>query len=162
MVISGYVSILFGRSRSSEDVDLFIEKIGYDKFEELWELLKIKFECLTTDSTKTAYDDYLMDKSVIRFSYEKIYVPNMEIKFPKVEIEEWALENSVKVLLNDEMFFISSIELQIPVKLNLGSDKDIEDARHLYRVFKDNLNMGILLEFNKKFNIQELFNNSIK
>jgi hypothetical protein len=32
VLISGYVSILFGRSRSSEDIDIFIEKLDYDRF----------------------------------------------------------------------------------------------------------------------------------
>jgi len=39
VLISGYVAILFGRSRSSEDIDLFIEEIDFTKFEKLWKAL---------------------------------------------------------------------------------------------------------------------------
>ena len=32
VIISGYIAILFGRSRNTEDVDLFIEKISAQRF----------------------------------------------------------------------------------------------------------------------------------
>jgi RecA-family ATPase len=32
VIVSGYVSILFGRSRGTEDIDIFIEKIDFKKF----------------------------------------------------------------------------------------------------------------------------------
>ena len=32
VIISGYVSIFFGRSRATEDIDMFIEKIPYRLF----------------------------------------------------------------------------------------------------------------------------------
>lgn len=34
VLISGYVSILFGRNRSSEDIDMIVEKLDYEKFKE--------------------------------------------------------------------------------------------------------------------------------
>ena len=36
VVVSGYVAILFGRNRSSEDVDLIVEKINLEQFKKLW------------------------------------------------------------------------------------------------------------------------------
>lgn len=86
----------------------------------------------------------------------------MEVKFPKNELDIWTLENKKKVILNNEILFISPLELQIPFKLFLGSEKDIEDARYLYRLFKDKLNTGLLKEFNRKFNIEGLFNKYLK
>lgn len=32
VIVSGYVAILFGRSRISEDVDLLVEHISFEKF----------------------------------------------------------------------------------------------------------------------------------
>lgn len=86
----------------------------------------------------------------------------MEVKFPKNELDIWTLKNKKKVILNNEILFISPLELQIPFKLFLGSEKDIEDARYLYRLFKDKLNTGLLKEFNRKFNIEGLFNKYLK
>ncbi len=162
VLISGYVSILFGRSRSSEDIDIFIEKINYEKFKELWSKLYRKFECITTEDTKEAYKDYLDDNLAIRFSYKDKYIPNMEIKFPKLEVERWCLDNSKKVILNKKILFVSPIELQIPFKLFLGSEKDVEDAKHLYKIFKDKLDLKLLNGFNRKLKVVDVFNKYIK
>lgn len=44
VIISGYVSILLGRSRATEDVDIFIKKIPKEKFIEMYEdLIEIVF-----------------------------------------------------------------------------------------------------------------------
>jgi hypothetical protein len=137
VLVSGYVSILFGRSRSSEDIDLVVKKISKKKFSTLWKALsKENFECLTTDSPTNAYENYLMKRTVVRFSKKGLFIPNMEFKFPKMDLDRWAIENAKKVVLNGNAIMISSIELQIPYKLFLGSEKDIEDARYLYKLFE--------------------------
>ena len=52
---------------------------------------------------------------------------------------------------------IIPLEMQIAYKLFLGSEKDIEDAKHLYNMFKDKLDASLLKEFNKKLKIEEAF-----
>ena len=54
------------------------------------------------------------------------------------------MKNKVEVLIKGETIMTSEIELQIAFKLYLGSEKDFEDARHLYKVFKGKLNIGLL------------------
>jgi len=162
VIVSGYVSILFGRNRSSEDIDLIIEKMEFIKFKELWEKIQRDFECLITEDFEIAYNDYINKNYSLRFSRKGEYIPNMEIKFPKNELDLWSLNNSKLVILNNHKMFISQIELQIPFKLFLGSEKDIEDAKYLYSLFKDKLNMELLNEFNRKLKIVDLFNKYIK
>jgi hypothetical protein len=162
VVVSGYVSILFGRNRSSEDIDLILEKITPEKFKELWKELSEEFECIISEDCKNSYDYYLSEGYSIRFSKKGKFVPNMEIKFPKTELDKWTLENRIKVLVNDKVLFISKIEVQIPFKLFLGSEKDLEDARYLYEIFKEKIDMSLLKEFNRKLNIEELFNKYLK
>jgi len=65
-------------------------------------------------------------------------------------------------LINRETIFISKIEVQIPFKLFLGSEKDIEDARYLYEIFKDKIDENLMQEFNRKLNIGDLFDKYIK
>ena len=48
------------------------------------------------------------------------------------------------MIFNGEKLKTSEIELQIAFKLSLGSDKDFEDARHLYNIFKEHLNTNLL------------------
>lgn len=58
--------------------------------------------------------------------------------------------------------FIFPLELQIPFKLFLVSEKDIEDAIHPYRIVKDDINRQLLQEFNQKLEVEELFNKYLR
>lgn len=153
VLVSGYVSILFGRSRSSEDIDLIMGKMGLDSFTELFRCLSEDFECITPGKPKELFEEYLTNGLAIRLSLKGTYIPNMEVKFPKSELDSWVLSNKKKVMLNESTLFISCIELQVAFKLFLGSEKDIEDALHLFHVFKDSLDMELLQAFNRKLNI---------
>ena len=162
VIVSGYVSILFGRNRGSEDIDLIVDKIIFERFKELWQELKKEFECVITENCQDAYETYLVGGYSIRFSENGKFVPNIEVKFPKTELDQWTLDNRLKVLINRETIFISKIEVQIPFKLFLGSEKDIEDARYLYEIFKDKIDENLMQEFNRKLNIGDLFDKYIK
>jgi len=162
VVVSGYVAILFGRNRTSEDVDLLIEESDFEKFLQLWNELSEKFDCLNTNSPEKAYEEFLLKETAIRFSEKKKYVPNIEVKFAKTELDKWTVENRKKVLLNNKKLFVSPIELQITFKLLLGSKKDIEDARYLHNIFKDYLKKDLLQYFKRKLKIEEAFNKYLK
>ncbi|MFH0955057.1 MAG: nucleotidyltransferase [Candidatus Micrarchaeota archaeon] len=145
VIISGYVAILFGRSRNTEDVDLFIEELDFAKFESLWNALNESgFECINAENAKEAFEDYLNEKLAILFAEKGSFEPNFELKFPKSKYNRYSLENKIEVVLNKEPLMVSELELQIAFKLSLGSDKDFEDCRHLFNVFKDYLNMDLL------------------
>ncbi|PJA17933.1 MAG: hypothetical protein COX63_02540, partial [Candidatus Diapherotrites archaeon CG_4_10_14_0_2_um_filter_31_5] len=63
VIVSGYIAILFGRSRNTEDIDLFIEEMPLKKFLGFWkELYAQGFECLNTSDPKEAFNDYLKEK----------------------------------------------------------------------------------------------------
>ena len=49
--------------------------------------------------------------------------------------------------MGDRHIFISPMEVQIPYKLKLGSEKDIEDAVHLYSIFRDHLDRDQFMSF---------------
>ena len=53
------------------------------------------------------------------------------------------------------MLHISPIEVQIPFKLFLGSEKDIEDAMHLYEVFKQRLDIGLAEDFARRLGVEK-------
>jgi hypothetical protein len=157
VLVSGYVSILFGRNRSSEDIDLIIEEIDLETFKKLWAELYADFECLNSEDMENAYNEYLMTKHSIRFSRKKEFIPNIEIKFQKTSFDIWTLKNKKKVVLNGKIIFISPLEMQIPFKLYLGTEKDIEDAKYLFNLFKDKIDNQLLQEFNRKLKIEDLF-----
>jgi hypothetical protein len=162
VIVSGYVSILFGRSRSSEDVDLIVEKLDYKRFSRFWSEISRKFECIITSNLEDAYNQYLLANLSVRFSEKGKFIPNIEFKFPKNELDEWTLQERKEVSLNNHRIFISPLELQIPFKLYLGSEKDIEDAAHLYSIFKDELDLNLLREFTRKLKIIDSANKYLK
>ncbi|MFH0962146.1 MAG: hypothetical protein V1820_05700 [archaeon] len=155
VLVSGYVAILFGRSRSSEDVDIFIEKMGKNKFLSLWKALSKGFECVNTANPEDGYANYFSEGVSIRFARKGQFVPNMEVKQAEAaELGAWALANRKTVLVNKKVLKISPIELQIPFKLKLGSEKDIEDARHLNKIFGERLDKELLGGFAKRLKIE--------
>jgi len=158
VIVSGYVSILFGRNRSSEDIDIIMERVSFAKFRAMCKALSRAFECINALEPKEAYDLYLLNSLAIRFARKNKIMPNVELKFPHAELDDWTLAHRKKVVLNGKIMFISPIELQIPFKLFLGSEKDIEDAKYLYGLFKKFLDLSLLQQFNRKLKIEKTFN----
>ncbi len=140
VIISGYISILLGRSRATEDVDLFIKKINYIQFYELnKELEKNNFECINSENPNEIFS-YLNSGLAIRYSRKGKPIPNFEIKFPKKEIDEGTFEDFIKVFIKKENLKISSLERHIAFKKYfLKSDKDMEDALHIEELFEKQL-----------------------
>lgn len=157
VLISGYVIILFGRNRTSEDVDMFVERLTFVQFEDLWNALTDKFECINTTNVNDAYHKYIAEGISLRFSKKGKFIPNIEVKFPKVELDTWTLTERKTLLLNGKHLFISPLELQISYKLFLGSEKDIEDATYLYNLTKEHLDGELLSEFNTKLKTTKTF-----
>lgn len=147
VLVSGYIAILFGRSRHTEDIDLVIEDLDQERFLRLWTRLAARFECINTSKPDVAYTEYLRKSTALRFSDPGKYIPNMEMKFVHQPLEREALNKRVRVALDDTTLWISPIELQIAFKLFLGSEKDIEDAKHLYLIFKTHIKPTILAHY---------------
>lgn len=137
--LSGYVSILFGRSRSSEDIDVVTEPLDAQGFEELWNRLLKDMDCIITDDPHSAFEDYLLKDTAIRFAMKDEFVPNVDIKFATDELQVQAIKEHLTVVLNGEPLMISPLEQQVAYKLYLGSEKDIEDARFIFKLFSDRL-----------------------
>ena len=162
VIVSGYVSILLGRSRATEDVDILVPKIKFAKFKEMFnELIKSEYECANTTNIDEAYK--MLDDFAIRFFKKGCPRPNMEFKIIKTDLDRYSFENRIKVVLKEKTLFISPLEMQIAYKLflaadgtdeELSSDKDIEDAKHIYLLFKDKINKGELLLLLDKLKIR--------
>lgn len=144
VIVSGYVAILFGRTRGTEDIDVFVEGMSREKFGRLFNLLKTKgYWILNTNQVDDAFD-FLKSNLAIRIAKKDTVVPNFEIKFPKKELDFDAMRKRLEVIMNKKTLFVSPFEIQIPFKFWLGTEKDIEDAVHIYELFKDNLNKKLM------------------
>ncbi len=150
VIISGYVSILLGRARASEDIDIIIPKMHLPEFLQLFNALKADgFYCLNSETGENGYD-YLKDNIALRFAKEGNVIPNIEMKFAKNKIDELTLNKTITVKIGNEELVISHLELQIAFKeAVLKSPKDIEDARHIRNVAKGHLNEELIEQYKK-------------
>ena len=137
VIVSGYVAILLGRARASEDIDVIIPKISFPTFQSLAQELHRKgFYCLNAENESDIYD-YLKENIPIRFAKKDKIIPNIELKQTKHRFDALALKKTILVKLPKGEMFISHLELQIAFKeAVLKSPKDREDARHLRVVAK--------------------------
>lgn len=137
VIVSGYVSILFGRARATEDIDVLIHSITEKKFEEFWKEMEKKFWCLNSTSSAHAFA-LLKENLSIRIARKNEIIPNIELRFCKSKADFETLKERIKVILGKEEIYISPIELQIAYKEEkLKSKKDIEDALHLRKIFSE-------------------------
>jgi hypothetical protein len=159
VIVSGYVSILFGRSRATEDVDMLIPKMDIEEFKGIWDkIIRSGFECLNTTNIEEAYKS--MNNHAIRFARKNKPLPNIEFKLIKNDLDKYSFENKIRVILKNGKLFISPLEMQIAYKLFLakgGNEKDIEDAKHLYIIFNEKLNKQELLRLIKLLKVEKQF-----
>lgn len=148
VLVSGYVSILLGRARVSEDVDVIIDKIDFPTFQALYkELKKNNYYCLNAEKDSTIYN-YLSDKLAVRFAKKDKTIPNVELKWVKHKFDKLALEDKVDVKLIEGDLKISHLELQIAFKEEvLKSPKDLDDADHIKEVAKEYLDNKLIQKY---------------
>jgi len=150
VIISGYVSILLGRSRATEDVDVFIKSIPIGQFSTLYEgLKKAGYWCLNGENTSEIYS-YLKDGLAIRFALKNQTIPNFEVKFAIKSLSVAVFGDFITVLTPKGKLKISSFERQIAFKkFYLKSDKDLEDAQHIEKLFKENINQETINKYKR-------------
>lgn len=163
VIVSGYVSILLGKKRLTEDIDLLVPRMPKEKFIILFnDLSKNNYECANTSNPNDAYE--FLDEYAIRFFIKGKPTPNIEFKMIKTDLDKYSFENKKKVLLINKILFISPLELQIPYKLllaadgteeELQADKDIEDARYLYKLYKEKINKEEMFNFIDKLKVRK-------
>lgn len=147
VLFSDYISILFGKNAMSEEVDLLIQNISFEKFLKLWLEIENTYECKNTNDPIDAYNAYLKNHHVIRFTKKWNLVPDFKIKIVKDEIDRYTLKYRKKVILGERNLFISPLEMQISYNLFQGSEKDLDDARFIYKLSKEKLNMTMMDRF---------------
>lgn len=96
-------------------------------------------------SRNTEDVDILVEKTPLqKFNQLWKNIPCMEVKFAKDELDTYSLGNCVEIILNGKLLRVSPFEIQIAYKLFLGSNKDVEDARFLYKLFREKIDSNLL------------------
>ena len=138
VIISGYVSIFFGRARATEDIDMFISEFPYEQFVKMYDEFAEKGFEFTVDSPNDLYLEYLLNKTPINVWRKGFPLLRMEIKLAKKTSQKQILLSPIRIRLNEKEILFAGIESQIAYKRYIAkSEKDLEDARHLEIVFED-------------------------
>jgi len=150
VIVSGYVAILFGRARATEDIDIFTEKLDLEQFKAFFkELGNNSYYCLNSNSPEDMHN-HLEEGPALRFAKKNTIIPNFEVKFAKTALNKEALNNPLKIILPSCEILISRIEQQIAFKKYfLKSDKDLEDAVHLEKMFEGRLDNSLIEQYRK-------------
>ena len=152
--IAGYVSILAGRARSTEDVDVLIERIDEEAAVELAETLDEKGYWGPAMPLTSMYE-MLDTGDNIWVAPEDQITPHLEVKFARDEFDRASLQNAITARIGDEAVSIGPLELQIAYKLHLNAQKDIEDAVHLYTLFEESLSVPRLEEWVTRLDVED-------
>lgn len=103
-----------------------------------YDLLRAGFECIQSEDPDVIYDDYLKDKTSVRYVRKGHFLPEMEIKLARDELDEYQIRTRKKLPLTGLEIYFSSIEMNIAFKEELlTSEKDIDDANHLRIIYSD-------------------------
>ena len=153
-VVSDYVAVLFGRSRAIEYIDVITERFDEETADELAKRLR---EAGYWGSAMPLDDlhETLADDLPARIAEEGHRVPNVELKFASDESDRISLDNAISVRLGGETLRVGSLEFQIAYKLDMGAQKDYEDALYLYEVAEPSLNRTALERYVTKLGVED-------
>ena len=159
-VVAGYVTILFGRARRSDDVGFLIMPLTEKEFVDICkEAADEGFNLIQGDiqsekSIRRVFRDYLSQGYGVRLMYDDQILPNIKLKVATTTTQKYAIANAYKVIINNMYSTrVSPLELQIAYKLYLGSDKDVSDAVFLYTLFEKVLDHGELSRWCSAFSV---------
>ncbi|WP_188979959.1 nucleotidyltransferase [Halocalculus aciditolerans] len=162
VIVSGYVAILTGRSRATEDVDIVLERLTQQRTEYLAKTLKQRGYWGMAMPLDKMYE-MMSNGDRIRVAEEGELIPNFELWFAKNEVEREALNKAITAVPGDSQLNISPLELRIAYKLRLAqhagstSGKDFEDALHLYETFEESLNTEQLEEYLRDLEVEDYY-----
>lgn len=151
IIVSGFVAISHGRSRGTEDIDIMIEKISFEKIKEMHDaLMNGGFECLYPTTIEDIYK-ILKEGGNVRYSWKGQELPNMEVKFTRDLLDEKQFDARNKIDFTGLDVYFPKIEEAIAFKEEyLGSDKDLEDAEFLRIIYEGKLDEKYIKNYKKK------------
>jgi hypothetical protein len=162
VIVSGYVAILTGRSRSTEDIDIVLEPLSESRVDQLADRLETEgYWGLSMPLEQLS--EMLTRGDRVRIAEADELYPNFELWLASNEVEREALSTSIQAALGDDSVAISSIELQIAYKLRLAQGagstdgKDFEDALHLYLTFEDQFKRHQLETYIDRLGVEDYY-----
>ncbi len=151
VIVSGYVAILFGRARGSEDVDLFIQEMDQEQFRKMHRVFCSNGFDWNSSNPDELYAEYLKTGIPVGVWKKDFPLLRVDMKFPKDASQRLLFADRFKAVISGKALWIASIESTIAYKQQIAkSDKDVLDAKHLLLVF-DEIDQGKIERYKKLF-----------
>lgn len=154
--VAGYVSILAGRARSTEAVDVLIEDADEQKINTLVSALEERDYWGPAMPLSSMFDS-LQNGDNIWVAPDEQLTPHLEVKFARDEFDRASIRNGITAEIDATQIPIGPLELQIAYKLSLGARTDIEDAVHLYTLFEADLRETTLEKWVHKLDVEDAY-----
>ncbi|MFB6196948.1 MAG: hypothetical protein ABEI52_01595 [Halobacteriaceae archaeon] len=152
--VAGYVSILAGRARSTEDIDVLLEECDEQRVSELAQTLDEAGFWGAAMPLESMYEMLSAGDNVWVAPTGQV-TPHLEVKFASDEFDTASLENALTTEIGKESVPIGPLELAY--KLYLGSETDFEDAVHLYTLFKESLSEERLEDWVSRLRVESTY-----
>ncbi len=138
--VAGYVAILAGRSRSTEGVDVLIDPIKGETAAVLVDVLE-EHGYWGPAMPLTSMYEMLENGDNIWVTPDDRLTPHLAVKNARDRFDRASLENAIAASIGGAEIPIGPFELQIAYKHFLGTQRDLEDAIHLYSVLEESLSV---------------------
>lgn len=154
--VTGYVAILTGRARSTEDIAVILEPLPESEVDALVSGLRDAGYWGPAMPLEATYEN-LSEGTNIWVAPDDQVTPHIEVKFARDEFDTASLENTIDAHVGESTVPIGPPELQIAYKLYLGGEKDLEDAAHLYVLFRENLRRSTLEDWVERLEVTDQY-----
>lgn len=152
--IAGYLAILTGRARVTDDIDVLVEDLSRQETDQLVSKLEANEFWGPAMPLSEMYEN-LDAGTNIWVAPEGQMTPHLEVKTPTDEFDRASLQNAISAHIGETTIPVGPLELQIAYKLYLGAQKDFEDAAHLYTLFRESLRPQHLETWATKLEVRE-------
>jgi hypothetical protein len=152
--IAGYLAILTGRARVTDDIDVLIERLSEEDIEQLAARLGEQGYWGPAMPLDSMFGNLSSGTNIWVAPVDQM-TPHLEVKFPTDEFDRASLTNAIDAHIAGATIPVGPLELQIAYKLYLRGRKDFEDAAHLYLLFRETLSTDKLEQWVRQLDVNE-------
>ncbi|MDZ7701638.1 MAG: hypothetical protein U5J98_05975 [Halobacteriales archaeon] len=154
--VSGYVALLAGRARSTEDIDVILEPLDDETVDRLVDRLveaKLWGPAMPLETLHDVEHDHIWVARTDEIA------PRLDVKFADDRFDRSSLENRFDARLStaDATLPIGPLELQIAYKLWMVGQRDFEDALYLYDLLGETLSTPELEHWVDELEVHEAY-----
>jgi hypothetical protein len=152
--IAGYLAILTGRARATDDIDVLIEPLSEAETGRLVEELEAKGYWGPAMPLGEMYGNLSAGTNIWVAPTDQM-TPHLEVKFPTDEFDRASLSHRIDARIAGTTIPVGPLELQIAYKLYLGGQTDFEDAAHIFTLFRESLDRTRLESWVERLDVTE-------